>query len=214
MIQRRHLLLATALSSVTGISFAAEPFVNGKQYSNIVPPVRTGTDRIEVTLFFAYFCPHCLQFEPVVHEWAKKLPEDVVLRVSPVAWRPTMLPFTRAYYSLEALNLLDKLHMRFFESVVYQERPYDLNNGEADIRAFMTENGVDGALWDKTMKSFSVQNKTRAASMTWQIHGIDSTPSVSIAGLYRTSPELVGTRREAIDCMEYLIEKVRRERRA
>ena len=78
----------------------------------------------------------------------------------------------------------------------------------------MTENGVDGALWDKTMGSFSVQNKTRAASMAWQIHGIDSTPSVSIAGLYRTSPELVGTRRGAIDCMEYLIEKVRRERRA
>ncbi len=214
MIQRRHLLLASALSSVTGLTYAAEPYVAGKHYFNVVPPVRTSANQIEVFLFFAYFCPHCIQFEPIVQEWAKTLPKDVVLRVCPVAWRPSMLPFTQAYFALEALDLHDKLHMKFFESVVYQERPYDLNNGTADIRGFMVDNGVDGALWDKTMNSFSVHNKARQASMTWQMNGIDSTPSVGVAGLYTTGPHLVGTRRGTLDCLNYLIDKARKERKA
>ena len=214
MIQRRRLLLASALSSFAGLSLAAEPFEAGKQYQLINPPARSSAERIEVTLFYAYFCPHCIQFEPVFHAWAQNLPQDVVVNVCPVAWQPKLLPFTQAYYALQALDLQDKLHQRFFESVVYQERSYDMNAPASDIRAFMVDNGVDGAIWDKTMRSFSVHNKARLAMQTWQVNGVDSTPSVAVAGLYLTGPHLAGTRRATTQCLDYLIEKVRRERLA
>ena len=62
----------------------------------------TPSDKIEVVQFFAYTCSHCLQFDPVFAEWAKTAPEDVTIRVCPVAWQPKYLPFTDTYFALRS----------------------------------------------------------------------------------------------------------------
>ena len=48
--------------------------------------------RIEVVDFFWYSCPHCNAFEPLLQAWSRKLPEDVVLRRVPAAFRDDMVP--------------------------------------------------------------------------------------------------------------------------
>lgn len=213
MISRRDLLLATAASSLSFPSFAAgKTYTAGKEYLVLEPALPTDSKKIEVVKFFAYTCSHCLTFEPVFHEWEKHLPEDVVVRVCPVAWNEKFLPFTQVYFALEAMGLLGKLHQPFFESVIYQTHVYDFENPFADITAFMVEQGVDAKQWERTMRSFGVQNKARIATQLWQAYRIDSTPMIGVAGRFTTGPHLVGTRNATPDCLNYLIEEARRLR--
>lgn len=213
MITRRDLLLAAALAPAAGTVFAAPTYEAGKQYLTVYPPAPTSSDKIEVVLFFAYTCPHCLQFEPIFSKWQKTAPVDVAVRICPVAWQDKYLPFTQTYYALEAMGLLDKLSQPFFESVVYQEREYNLNSALQDIVAFMGDQGVDKAKFEQTMKSFGVMNKSRAAMKLWQAYQIDSTPMIGVAGIYSTGPHLVGSREGTTDCIDFLVEQVRKSRR-
>ena len=215
MISRRDLLCDGALAPLTSSAFAlpAPTFSVGKEFLSVHPMAPTPTDKIEVVEFFAYTCPHCLQFHPVFEEWAKQAPADVSIRICPVAWQPKYLPFTDTYFALEALGLLDKLSLQFFESVIYQTRSYNFDSASGDIRAFMVENGVDGAKWDATVNSFGVKNKSRSAVMLWNAYQIDSTPMVGIGGKFTTGPHLTGSRQATPECIDYLVEQVRKLRK-
>ena len=117
MITRRQFVLGAAALPLSGQLFAAQSFTAGKEYLVVTPSAPTSRDKIEVVLFFAYTCSHCLQFEPHFAKWAKTAPADVAIRICPIAWQPKLDPFTQTYFSLEALGLVDKLSMPFFESV-------------------------------------------------------------------------------------------------
>ena len=198
MISRRDLLCAGALAPLSTYSFAAPAYKAGKEYLTVHPMAPTPADKIEVVEFFAYTCPHCLQFHPVFHEWAQKAPEDVSIRICPVAWQPKYLPFTDTYFALEALGLLDSLSMPFFESIIYQTRSYNFDSATRDIHDFMVEAGVDGAKWDATFNSFGVKNKSRNATMLWNAYQIDSTPMVGVGGKFTTGPHLAGSRQDRL----------------
>ena len=158
MISRRDLLCAGALAPVATSSFAAaQTYTAGKEYLTVTPQAPTSAAKIEVVEFFAYTCPHCLQFQPIFHSWAEHAPSDVTVRVCPVAWQPKYLPFTETYFALEALGLLDKVSLPFFESVIYQTHSYNFESAASDIRAFMETQGIDGEKWTKTVNSFGVK---------------------------------------------------------
>lgn len=214
MISRRSLLGASALLPLTQSVWAAPSYTPGKEYLLVNPQVQSDPSKIEVTLFFAYTCPHCLQYEPLFDEWAKTAPADVIVNRCPVAWQPKYFPFTETYFSLEALGLLDKLSMPFFESVIYQTHSYDFNNAADDIQDFMSKNGVDAAKWKATVNSFGVKNKNRVAFQLWQAYQIDSTPMVGVAGQYTSGPHLVGSRAGMAGLLNHLVDKVRKERHA
>ena len=76
----------------------------------------------------------------------------------------------------------------------------------------MAEQGVDAKQWERTMRSFGVQNKARIATQLWQAYRIDSTPMIGVAGRFTTGPHLVGTRNATPACLDYLINEARRLR--
>ena len=217
MITRRLLISSAAAVGAAGFSgslFAAAPDpVLGKDYIEVRPPLEFPKKPIVVHDFFAYTCPHCLQFDPIFKNWLKTTPADVSVRICAVVWFAKLLPFTQTYYALEAMGLLDKVSMPFFESVVYQERPYDFNDPTKDILDFMKTQGVAVAKFEKTLRSFGVMNKSRVATQTWQAYQIDSTPMIGVGGIYSTGPHLVGSREETPACIDFLIEEVRKTRR-
>ena len=86
MITRRQFVLGAAALPL----FAAQSFTAGKEYLVVTPSAPTSRDKIEVVLFFAYTCSHCLQFEPHFAKWAKTAPADVAIRICPVAWQPKL----------------------------------------------------------------------------------------------------------------------------
>ena len=197
MISRRDLLCAGALAPLSTYSFAAPAYKAGKEYLTVHPMAPTPADKIEVVEFFAYTCPHCLQFHPVFHEWAQKAPEAVPIPICPVAWHPNYL------------GLLDSLSMPFFESIIYQTRSYNFDSATRDIHDFMVEAGVDGAKWDATFNSFGVKNKSRNATMLWNAYQIDSTPMVGVGGKFTTGPHLAGSRQGTPAVIDYLVDQMR-----
>ena len=54
--------------------------------------------------FFAYTCPHCAAMEPLVEDWAKTAPPDVVLKQVPIAFNAGMKPLQQLYFTLIALE--------------------------------------------------------------------------------------------------------------
>lgn len=76
------------LFAVIAAAFVALPAAaatEGKDYEVIsveVAPVHK--DKIEVTEFFAYWCPHCADLDPVLLRHAKQFPRDTVLRTEHV----------------------------------------------------------------------------------------------------------------------------------
>ena len=221
MISRRHLLQGAAtagcVASVTGVLAAEKrPAVAGKDYIIVRPAVNYPERPILVHNFFAYTCPHCLSFEPVIDKFAEELKAmpDVKYVVSPVAWNNDLDIFTSVYYSLEAMNRLTDLHLPFWNWVIREDHE-NWTTAESiakDIEQFMGRNGIKSDDWNKMLKSFSIVSKTRQAARTWKHYGVDSTPSIGIAGRFITAPHLVGTREGAIDMTRELIRRIRSEK--
>src|SRR5690349_9891365 len=60
-------------------------------------PVDAPAGKIEVLEFFSYSCVHCHNFEPLLEDWEKRKPADVVLRRTPVAFSRDFVPMQRLY---------------------------------------------------------------------------------------------------------------------
>ncbi|MEY3190222.1 MAG: hypothetical protein RIS10_339, partial [Pseudomonadota bacterium] len=85
----------------------AEP----KGYEIISPAQPTQhPDKIEVIEFFWYGCPHCYSFEPLLDKWSKNLPKNVEFIRQPAAFNELWSKHAKAYYTAEALGVVDKVH--------------------------------------------------------------------------------------------------------
>lgn len=211
MFTRRRLLAASgAALSLTALPFMADAAaVAGKDYLLVRPAVPMTGKPVIIHDFFAYTCPHCLTFAPVLEEFVASLPKDGSVKVipAPVAWNSTYEIFPRTYFAFEALGKLPELHMPFWEWVIKEEHDWkSTEDMSADVTKWVTGHGIGEAAWKRTLAGFSVVAKSRQASALWQSYGVDSTPSVGVAGKYLTAPHLAGTRRRTIDVLRELIE--------
>src|SRR3954470_17470098 len=98
-MKRREFSLGAAAvlaSPVVAIAQARVP-EDGREYRTLAKavPVEAPLPKVEVVDFFWYSCPHCNAFEPLLQSWSRKLPEDVVLRRVPAAFRDDMVPQQR-----------------------------------------------------------------------------------------------------------------------
>jgi thiol:disulfide interchange protein DsbA len=73
----------------------------------------------------------------------------------------------------------------------------------------MAKNGVDSAKFMSSFNGFSVQTKTRQASLLVQAYRLDGVPAIGIQGRYLTSPSMAGSPERALLVASYLIDKVR-----
>lgn len=182
--------------------------VEGKDYLRLSPPVPVPANgKIEVIDFFWYGCPHCNAFGPTLDAWAKRLPPDVNYHHVPVAFRDE--PFVahqRIYYALEEMKLVDTMHRRVFAAIHVDRMRLDK---PADIAAFMTKNGVDGAKFLEFYNGFSVQTKARQAAQLAQAYKLDGVPAMGIAGKYFTSPALAGSPERSLAVADFLIQQAR-----
>lgn len=219
MLSRRQLLCAASLVGsglVAPVSDVLAAPVLGKDYTTVRPPIDYGRRPIVIHDFFAYTCPHCLQFEPMMSEFTEwvKTQGDIRIVPVPVAWNETYSIFPRAYYAFQTLNRMDELHMPFWQWIIREDHEnWDTTQAvEADIAKWVGKHGVDDALWKKTINSFAVVSKSHNATQTWKHYGVDSTPCVGIAGRFITAPHLTGTRRGTIDVIKFLINQIRSEK--
>jgi thiol:disulfide interchange protein DsbA len=195
-------LLSTQLLAQTKAPQAGTDYVKlGKP-----APVDTPAGKIEVLEFFWYNCPHCNAFEPVLNDWAKRLPKDVVLKRVPVAFQESYLPQQRLYYALEALGLTAKLHDRVF-AAIHSERQ-NLST-EQTITDWVGKQGVDKALFTSHFNSFTTVAKARRASQLMNDYEVDGVPALGVAGRFYTDGAMTKSMDRALQVVDFLVGEVR-----
>ena len=78
------------------------------------PRPRRAGEPITVVEFFSYSCIHCMNFDPVIEEWAEEQADDVVFSRQPAMWSPIQVfPL-----SMDAILKIHRLHPRLcFDSI-------------------------------------------------------------------------------------------------
>ncbi|MEO8280696.1 MAG: thiol:disulfide interchange protein DsbA/DsbL [Ideonella sp.] len=200
--------LGLAGSSLSLPALAQAKPVEGKDYIRLAQPQPVPPGKIEVIEFFWYGCPHCNAFEPMIEPWAKKLPDDVVFRRVPVAFRDE--PFVahqKIYYALEGLGQVDAMHRKVFYAIHNDRMRLDKL---PDIAAFMAKNGIDAAKFTDMFNSFSVQTKANQARKLAEAYRIDGVPAMGIQGRFFTSGTLAGSAQRSLQVTDYLVQTVRK----
>jgi thiol:disulfide interchange protein DsbA len=204
--------LSFFLAGLSSMVFAqSRPIEEGFDY-RVLPAAQAieAKGKIEVLEFFWYGCPHCHDFEPQLDAWVKRQGKDVSVRKVPVAFRDDLLPHSQLFYALESLGKSD-LHAKVMEAIHVGKKKL---LSEAEITDWVASQGVDREAFSKAFKSFTVTSKARAANQIAQSYRIDGVPTVAIQGKYITSPSITGgSKARAIDAMDHLINKSRKEKR-
>ena len=84
---------------------------------------------------------------------------------------------------------------------------------EAEISEWVAKQGVDVNAFMTAYKSFSVLTKAKSANKIGESYRIDGVPTVAIDGKYLTSPSIAGSKDNAIEAMDFLVAKARREKK-
>lgn len=179
----------------------------GRDFRLINSPLATDKAKIEVTEFFWYGCPHCFDFEPILAPWAKKLPDDVVFRRVPaVLPNNRWAPHARLYYTLEAMNLVDRLHRDVFNGIHLDRQRLD---DEKILFEWMAKKGVEAKIFSETWASFGVQSRVQQARELFLSVGLTGVPSMVVQGKYLVLPP--GTYDDLLEIIEQLIDRARTE---
>ncbi|HEY4579432.1 MAG TPA: thiol:disulfide interchange protein DsbA/DsbL, partial [Candidatus Acidoferrales bacterium] len=165
----RWLLGALLFWSLTAMAETAGP-----EFETLNPPQPTGdAAKIEVMEFFWYGCPHCLHFEPHINGWLKTKPEDVVFIRQPAVFNARWGAHAKAYFTAEALGVVDKLHADFYDAIQNKKQALE---SEDDLAKFFAAHGVADEMFRKAYHSFGVDRKMRQAEGVSARYGVTSTP--------------------------------------
>jgi thiol:disulfide interchange protein DsbA len=190
--------------SVQAQALPGAAFQAGVNYEVLPAPVRTADpSTIEVTELFWYGCGHCFHFEPLLENWKKTLPADVKFVPSPAIWNSQMEVHAKAFYTAQALGVLDKVHRPIFEAMNLKKQR--LQN-EAELAELFAAHGVKAEEFSKVFNSFSVNSQARQADARARSYRISGTPEVVVNGKYRVSAKLAGSQEKILDVVDYLIE--------
>lgn len=177
----------------------------GKDYRVLNPSQPTNQpNKVVVTEFFAYTCPHCFHFEPLLNAWIKKLPKGVVMERVPVIFSPSWEPMARAYYALKAMGALKKLHDKVFNAIhVQNQRLMDPNT----FFDWGAGKGLDRAKLKAIYQSFTVDADIARAKEMARNYGIQGVPTLAIDGKYVTSAEITGSHERTLQVATELVHK-------
>ncbi len=171
----------------------APPPVAGTDYVEIPggQPFDTTDGRIEVVEIFGYVCPFCAAVQPTVSAMKAKFPADVHMVYIPAAFGGTWDNYAKAYYTAEAMGLVDKTHDDMFRAIhidktLKGERGVDTPE---DIAAFYAAYGADPKQFVSSMSSFAIAAKVnRGKQFILNAFTEDdraSTPTFIVNGKYR-----------------------------
>ena len=154
-------------------------------YETLAPaqPVQN-PDKIEVIEFFWYGCPHCYSLEPAMAAWLKTKPANVEFIRQPAIFSELWGKHAKAFFTAEALGVLEKVHADFFDAV--QNKKQKLIT-EDELGKFFADHGVKEAEFHNAYNSFAVDAKMRQAEAMGARYGITGVPALIINGKYRVT---------------------------
>jgi len=197
--------VAAAVAANTPPAQAPMPpgWVEGQHYKALPSPQPTAVPAgmIEVTEIFWYGCGHCYHLHPALEAWnAKGRPEYVKLNYLPVVWNPVTREDARLFYTIEALGKLDTLQSAVFREMHVNGNPLTVISGsqvdaaatEKKVRDFLVRHGVAADDFNRTYRSFAVENRLRSGELMLRRYQADHTPMVVVNGKWATDVSMAG----------------------
>jgi thiol:disulfide interchange protein DsbA len=202
-----------ALAAILVLSAAptrAADIAEGRDYQPIRPAMPTSdAEKIVVTQFFSYQCPHCYRFEKSFAAWSAALPGDVKVERAAVAiGHAAWAAAAQAYYALAALKAVPAIDEAFFAAIHREGKKL---TDESSIAAWVAGQGIERAEFEKAYRSFSVQLNTKRADEQSRKARLPSVPSLVVDGKYLVPIKDDGDFRDQLAVVNALIERVRRE---
>jgi thiol:disulfide interchange protein DsbA len=174
-------------------------------YETLSPAQPThNPDKIEIIEFFWYGCPHCYDFEPLLEKWVKALPKNVEFIRQPAVFSELWGKHAKAYFTAEALGVVDKVHNDFFDALQTKKQHLET---EDELAKFFVAHGVNENEFRTTYNSFLVDTKVRQAATTAGRYGITGVPAIIINGKYKTNGPLAGSHEKMLEVINQLIQK-------
>lgn len=174
------LLPAQAQRALPGVTEGVQyRYIDDGQPYRALPP-----GMVEVAEVFAYTCPHCAHFSPLLEKWAKQLPAHARLVLVPGVFSRDD-PWSRVFFAAQTAKSLPVLHPRLF-AAVHETGELPRNATAAQILAFagrvQGSNATalriamadDAALAPKLKQAYEFASRSQ----------IEGTPSLIVAGRY------------------------------
>jgi len=191
-------------------SVSAAQFTDGKEFITLEKPVAGEPQVLE---FFSFYCPHCYQFEEVLHvsdSVRKKLPEGTKMTKYHVEFLgPLGKDLTQAWAVAIALGVEDKITAPMFEAVQKTQTVQNV----ADIRNVFINAGVKAEEYDAAWNSFVVKSlvaQQEKAAADLQLQGV---PAIFVNGKYQLNPQGMDSStmdafvQQYADVAKFLVEK-------
>ncbi len=207
---RRRLLLAAAgwpLAPRAAEKF--EPF-EGVDYIVISPQATSDPRRIEVIEFFYYGCKWCNEAQPYVEEWLKRNTADVDFRYQPAIRNTRWLVLTKAFFVLQALGELPRLHRALYRA--YHRDGVNVED-EAVLTGWALKQGIELKPFEQLLASDEIMAKVQRAREATYAYAVTSTPSVAVDGRWLTSTGMAGGVIQMMEVVEALVLQAREERK-
>jgi thiol:disulfide interchange protein DsbA len=203
-------ILSLAFSFLGSVNAQSPKIEEGFDY-RILPvaqPVEV-KGKVEVIEFFWYGCPHCYDLEPELNAWIKRQPKDVTFRKVPVAFRDDLMPHSQLFYALESMGKGEAMNEKVMYAMHKENKRLMTENEIAD---WVASQGIDRNTFLASYRSFAVISRARAARQMADAYRIDGVPTIVMQGRYVTSPSIAGTKAKAIAVMDYLEQKIRKDK--
>ena len=161
--------------------------VAGRDYEEIADgtPYRPLAGKVEVVEVFAYWCPHCADFQPKVEAWARTLPANARFDYVPAAFQPDDA-LARAFFAAQAAGALPRTHDATFRAI-HDAQTLPRNATIDEVAAFYGTLGLDPAKMAAAMRGFTVGGQMQQARAFEIRSGVDGTPTLIINGRYRVT---------------------------
>lgn len=180
------LLAAAAFAPAQAQQAALPGLTEGNEYRLVEAgkPYRAVPGKIEVAEVFAYWCPHCAHFDPMLDAWKRKLPASARFVAVPLVSGPDDA-WGRAFFAAEASKALPLLHTRLFKAV-HETEQLPRNATLAQIDAFVARvPGVNQKAYAAAVKDDAGLRAKLSDAYQFALRSdIPGTPSLVINGKY------------------------------
>lgn len=186
----------------------------GEQFDQVAQQISTDQPaKIEVMELFWYGCPHCYHMEQPLQAWVKKQPADVYFKRMPALPNASWAPMAKAYFAMQELGVLDKLHSQLFDAI-HKAKSLNPADEAAAIDWVTKQGGLDKIKVEKAFKSFATNMQMNKAMQVFRSSGATGVPALIIDGKYITGSSMAGGNEAALQTADFIIQNVRKDKAA
>jgi thiol:disulfide interchange protein DsbA len=156
--------------------------------------------KIEVVEVFAYWCPHCADFQTLIDDWKKTMPADVSFSYVPAAFEPEDA-YGKAYFAADAAKAVAKIHQPLFDAI-HEDGELPRTNATLDeIGTWFAKRGLNRARMVGLMQSKEVAAQMTRARAFAVANRVVGTPSLVVNGKYVVRAQTYNDRIRVLDAL-------------